>query len=154
MTEMPIRVPQTTKLTPKAADLLSVSRPTVVRLINDRLLPAERIGNRHRMLLDDVLAYRDERRIGQFEALAATAVDVDSDDDPETIRQQLRAARRVVAEGDEPRPPLTDTSEMPAALLNTIRHCVLLGIGHTLCVTAAEPISVARSGVLLLSGDV
>ena len=83
------------------------------------------------------------RRIGQFEARAATAVDVDSDDDPETIRQQLRAARRVVAEGDEPRPPLTDSSEMPAALLNTIRHCVQLGIGHTLCVTAAEPISVA-----------
>ena len=76
-----------------------------MRLINDRLLRAERIGNRHRMLLDDVLAYRDERRIGQFEALAATAVDVDSDDDPETIRQQLRAARRVVAEGRRAKTP-------------------------------------------------
>ena len=45
------------------------------------------------------------RRIGQFEALAATAVDVDSDDDPETIRQQLRAAHRVVAEGRRAKTP-------------------------------------------------
>lgn len=91
--------PQTMKLTTQqAADLLGVSRPTVVRLITDGVLPAERIGNRHRLLLDDVLAYRDERRTRQYEAIAATAVDVDSDDDHETIRQQLRETRRVVAE--------------------------------------------------------
>ena len=70
----------------------------MVRLITDGVLPAERIGNRHRLLLDDVLAYRDERRNRQYEALAATAVDIDSEDDPEVIRQQLREARRVVAE--------------------------------------------------------
>lgn len=91
--------PQTMKLTTQqTADLLGVSRPTVVRLINDGVLPAERIGNRHRLLLDDVLAYRNERRSRQYEALAATAVDIDSDDDPEQIRQQLREARRIVAE--------------------------------------------------------
>ena len=91
--------PQTMKLTTQqAADLLGVSRPTVVRLINDGMLPAERIGNRHRLLLDDVLAYREERRTRQYEALAATAVDIDTDDDPERIRQQLRDARRAVAE--------------------------------------------------------
>ena len=91
--------PQTMKLTTQqAADLLGVSRPTVVRLITDGVLPAERIGNRHRLLLDDVLAYRDERRTRQYEALATTAVDIDSADDPEAIRQQLREARRVVAE--------------------------------------------------------
>ena len=83
------------------------------------------------------------RCIGQFEALAATAVDVDSDDDPETIRQQLRAARRVSPRGDEPRPQLTDSSEMPAALLNTAPTLRTAGIGHRLCVPAAEPISVA-----------
>lgn len=91
--------PQTMQLTTQqAADLLGVSRPTVVRLITDGVLPADRIGNRHRLLLDDVLAYRDERRFRQYEALAATGVDVDRDDDPETIRQRLREARRVVAE--------------------------------------------------------
>jgi excisionase family DNA binding protein len=89
--------PQTMTLTTQqAADLLGVSRPTIVRLINDNVLPAERIGNRHRLLLDDVLSYREDRRKRQYDALAATA-DIDRDDDPETIRKQLRAARRAVA---------------------------------------------------------
>jgi excisionase family DNA binding protein len=89
--------PQTMTLTTQqAADLLGVSRPTVVRLINDNALPAERIGNRHRLLLDDVLSYREERRKRQYDALATTA-DIDSTDDPETIRKQLREARRAVA---------------------------------------------------------
>lgn len=89
--------PQTMTLTTQqAADLLGVSRPTIVRLINDDVLPAERIGNRHRLLLDDVLSYRQERRTRQYDALAATA-DVDSTDDPDMIRKQLREARRVVA---------------------------------------------------------
>jgi excisionase family DNA binding protein len=89
--------PQTMTLTTQqTADLLGVSRPTVVRLINDDVLPAERIGNRHRLLLDDVLSYREARRKRQYEALAATA-DIDGDDDPETIRKQLRIARRAVA---------------------------------------------------------
>jgi len=86
-----------TLTTQQAADLLGVSRPTVVRLINNNELPAERIGNRHRLLLDDVLAYREQRRKRQYDALAATAIEIDSDDDPETIRKQLRQARRAVA---------------------------------------------------------
>jgi len=91
--------PQTMKLTTQqAADLLGVSRPTVVRLITDGTLPAERIGNRHRLLLDNVLAYREHRRKRQYEALAATTVDIDAGDDPDVIRQRLREARRVVAE--------------------------------------------------------
>lgn len=90
--------PQTMKLTTQqTADLLGVSRPTVVRLITDGTLPAERIGNRRRLLLDNVLAYREQRRNRQYEALAATAVDIDADDDPEVIRKQLREARRAVA---------------------------------------------------------
>lgn len=90
--------PQTMTLTTQqAADLLAVSRPTVVRLITDGTLPAERIGNRHRLLLDDVLAYREQRRNRQYEALAATTVDINADDDPEVVRQRLREARRVVA---------------------------------------------------------
>jgi excisionase family DNA binding protein len=85
-----------TLTTQQTADLLGVSRPTVVRLINDKVLPAERIGNRHRLLLDDVLSYREERRKRQYDALTATA-DIDRDDDPEAIRKRLREARRAVA---------------------------------------------------------
>jgi hypothetical protein len=43
-----------------------------------------------------VLSYREERRKRQYDVLAATA-DIDRDDDPETIRKQLREARRAVA---------------------------------------------------------
>jgi excisionase family DNA binding protein len=89
--------PQTMTLTTQqAADLLGVSRPTIVRLVNDNVLPAERIGNRHRLLLDDVLSYREQRRKRQYDALVATA-DIDHDDDPDTIRKQLREARSAVA---------------------------------------------------------
>lgn len=90
--------PQTMTLTTQqAADLLGVSRPTIVRLINEGVLRAERIGNRHRLLLDDVLAYRQERRNRQYDALAATSMDINSDDDPDAIRKHLRQARRAVA---------------------------------------------------------
>ena len=41
-------------------------------------------------------SYREERRKRQYDAPTATA-DIDRDDDPETIRKQLREARRAVA---------------------------------------------------------
>ena len=44
----------------------------MARLISHGTLPAERIVNRHRLLHDDVLAYREQRRNRQYEALAAT----------------------------------------------------------------------------------
>lgn len=87
-----------TLTTQQVADLLGVSRPTVVRLINSGELAAERIGNRHRLVLDDVLAYREDRRKRQYEALAATAVDIDADEHPDVIREQLREVRRTAAE--------------------------------------------------------
>jgi excisionase family DNA binding protein len=90
--------PQTTTLTTQqAADLLGVSRPTIVRLINDGVLQAERVGNRRRLLLDNVLTYREERRNRQYDALAATSIDIDSNGDSDKIREQLREARRVIA---------------------------------------------------------
>ena len=51
--------------TQQVADLLGVSRPTVVRLIDDGELAAERIGNRRKVLLKDALDYRD-RTIHRF----------------------------------------------------------------------------------------
>ncbi|WP_406239130.1 helix-turn-helix domain-containing protein [Nocardia sp. NBC_01009] len=82
----------------QAADLLGVSRPTVKRIIEKGDLPAERIGTRHRLRLEDVLAYREARRQRQYDALAATAIDIDADEEPEAIREQLRAVRHAVAE--------------------------------------------------------
>ncbi|GAB4586820.1 helix-turn-helix domain-containing protein [Nocardia sp. IFM 10818] len=87
-----------TLTTQQAADLLGVSRPTVVRLIESGEIPAERVGSRRRLRLTDVLAYREQRRERQYEALAATAVEIDDEEDPETVREQLRAIRKEVAD--------------------------------------------------------
>ncbi|MCL2092149.1 MAG: helix-turn-helix domain-containing protein [Micrococcales bacterium] len=89
------REPQLT--TQQAADLLGVSRPTVVRLIDSGELAAERNGNRRRLLLSDVLAYSERRRARQYAMLAATAVDIDDEDDPAEVIARLREARRTVA---------------------------------------------------------
>jgi len=57
----------------EAADLLSVSRPYVVKLARDGVLAHHRVGNRHRFTLADVLDYRDEMRTVREEALAELA---------------------------------------------------------------------------------
>ncbi len=82
----------------QAADLLGVSRPTVKRLIAKGELAAERIGTRHRLRLEYVLEYRAARRRRQYDVLAATEVDIDTEDDPEVIREQLRQARKAVSQ--------------------------------------------------------
>jgi len=87
----------TTLTTQQAADLLGVSRPTVVRIIEAGALAAERVGNRRRVRLSDVLEYRERRRQVQYDMLAATAVDLDEEDSPDAVRERLREARREVA---------------------------------------------------------
>jgi len=90
--------PQSSKLTTQqAADLLGVSRPTVVRLIDQGELPAERIGTRRKVLLRELLDYREARRQRQYDAIAATGVELDAEDDPAAVQEQLRAIRRELA---------------------------------------------------------
>ncbi|MFZ1411663.1 MAG: hypothetical protein WAS07_09405 [Micropruina sp.] len=44
-----------------------------------------------------MLAYRELRRQRQYAMLDATAIDMDSEDDPDQVIAQLRAARKAVA---------------------------------------------------------
>lgn len=86
--------PQEPQLTTqRVAELLGVSRPTVVRLIDSGELAATKVGKHRRILLTDALAFRDKRRDEILDFLAA------SSDDVEVIsHERLREARRVVAE--------------------------------------------------------
>ncbi|GAA3575773.1 helix-turn-helix domain-containing protein [Kribbella ginsengisoli] len=84
--------------TQQVADLLGVSRPTVVRLIDAGELASERIGNRRRILLKDALAYRDARRQLQLQAIADTSVDLDEEEDVAVVDELIAQIRKDRAE--------------------------------------------------------
>lgn len=58
-----------TLTTGQAADLLGVSRPTVVSLVDKGELPATRVGSHRRLRTSDVLAHRERARRARRAAL-------------------------------------------------------------------------------------
>lgn len=76
-TAMVVRTPQEVT-TQQAADLLNVSRTTVVRLIEAGELPARKAGTHRRIPLGDLLAYRDEMIARRRKALDDMVADAEA----------------------------------------------------------------------------
>ena len=91
--------PQTKMLTTQqAADLLGVSRPTVVKLIEDGRLEAETPGTRRRLIrLDEALRYRKARREEQYQAIFASSEAYDDEPSQQIVEEQLRRVRTDIA---------------------------------------------------------
>ncbi len=60
--------------TQEAADLLNMSRPTFIKLLDEGTIPYHRSGNRRKVKYTDVMQYKteiDRRRLESLEALSA-----------------------------------------------------------------------------------
>lgn len=66
--------------TQEAADLLNVSRPYLIRLLEEKQIPFRKVGNRRKVLRQDILSYKakiDEARRKVLEELVAEAQELD-----------------------------------------------------------------------------
>lgn len=84
--------------TQQAADLIGISRPTLVRLLEAHEIPFEKPGRHRRVQLADVLAYLDRVSVGRRRALDALTADASAaglyDTDAAAYRDALEAERR------------------------------------------------------------
>lgn len=74
---IPVQAELTTQ---QAADLLNVSRPFLVRLIEEGTIPCRKVGTHRRIRFKDVVDYKrsiDEKRLGVLEELSAQAQQLD-----------------------------------------------------------------------------
>jgi excisionase family DNA binding protein len=72
--------PHNTMLTTQeAADLLNISRPTLVRLLTDSEIPYTMRGRHRRVLLRDILDYQERTRSQRRRALDQMATDAEDD---------------------------------------------------------------------------
>lgn len=90
--------PQDQRLTTQeAADMLGISRSTLVRMLEAGEIPFEKVRRHRRLFLTDVLEFRERQRRAANEALSDMVTDAqvtgDYDDDPAERHQILKDLR-------------------------------------------------------------
>jgi len=95
-------LPHTQRLTTQeAADILGVSRPTLVKLLEDGKVPYQQPGRHRRILLTDLLAYQEHRQAVRRAALDQMTEDASAaglyDGAPQDYAAALSKARRQAA---------------------------------------------------------
>lgn len=96
-------MPHTQRLTTQeAADFLGVSRPTLVKLLEEGKIPYEQPGRHRRVLFTNVLAYRDRLREERRVALDQMTRDASEDGlysrTAEDYAAVLKSVRRELAQ--------------------------------------------------------
>lgn len=88
--------------TQEAADLLRISRTTLVRLLETGVIPFDKPSRHRKVRLDDLLEYRNRQRSQAEIAFADMIADAERlglyDADPTEVSEALRAARKKTAE--------------------------------------------------------
>jgi excisionase family DNA binding protein len=88
--------------TQEAADLLRISRTTLVRLLETGAIPFEKPSRHRKVRLDDLLEYRRRQRSQAELAFADMIADTERlglyDTDPAEVKAALKAARRKIGD--------------------------------------------------------
>jgi len=92
--------------TQEAADFLGISRPAMVKLLEQGKIPYDQPGRRRQILLSDLRAYSERRCEQRREALDRMTEDASAaglyGGRPEEYAAALRKARKRVARHDAP----------------------------------------------------
>jgi excisionase family DNA binding protein len=99
-------VPQTQRLTTQeAADFLGISRPTLVKLLDQEKIPYDQPGRHRRIMFSDLLRYVEQRREERTAALDRMTEDASSagiyGGRPEDYAAALKKARKRRARQDD-----------------------------------------------------
>ncbi|WP_232488763.1 helix-turn-helix domain-containing protein [Brevibacterium antiquum] len=87
-----------TMTTQQAAELLGITRPTLVKLLDEGKIPFEKPNTHRRVWLADVLAYKEQRKAEQHAAIAEMGSYDEGKEGREQALARMKKARKIVAD--------------------------------------------------------